>query len=464
MAAHLSQHWGAYTGNAAAFDDAQGHLLTLRNWDLRGRVIRRSLFWWPIYALSLRFPRHLSWCRVGRTELLQSEYDRFFSGQTLLNLRKQGRNSPTTHIISTNLKTGGLCSFTNDKYLVFTKIGQETYHAELTPLSLAVTASSAFPPIFPPISFDEGRTGEKAGTFHVSPHVLTDGGVYDNTGFASAAELDIQRQRNNQQLSDLILVSDAGTPFQYSQNGTFTNPLSLAFRSSEIIMNRVAEDTLRRIASEKRVGLVSIDNVEENDVLPPMVQKAISQIRTDLDRFSDPEVSALVAHGENRLINFIHRKLGITADAATLNPFPIPLPASHETLAKALARSWKVRWWNTFTNFADFLPTVTLNGLFLMVLSGGLFSIYLIVGIIYLDVVTPLRTPTTIHNAEASVSQSPPIISPLEHTTDRTLAQSSHTPSVAHTTLSTRCTDAIDTTLPLSQVVEAARECMQKRR
>lgn len=163
VAAHLVQHWGRYVDRPDRFDEAQHSLLSLRRWDLRGRAIRRSVFWWPLYYLSLRFPKHLRRFRVGRTELLRREYNRFFADQDLESLTKPSHRSPDCHIAATNLKTGSLCFFTKSKYQVLEDNSLRRYHAELTKISLAVAASSAFPPVFPPILFDESMTSESPG-------------------------------------------------------------------------------------------------------------------------------------------------------------------------------------------------------------------------------------------------------------------------------------------------------------
>ncbi|MET4173849.1 putative acylesterase/phospholipase RssA [Bradyrhizobium sp. LA6.1] len=460
IAAHLVQHWAKYVGAPKFFDKAQLGLLSLRQWDLRGRAIRRSLLWWPLYALALRFPKYLWRWRVGRTELLRREYDEFYGRQTLDGLSKL--NGPEFHIVSTNLKTGGLCFFTKDKYRVFEEAKLKPYHAELTKLSLVVVASSAFPPVFPPILFDESFTSADPGSFRVSPHVLTDGGVYDNTGFESAALLDTERQENKLKLSDLILVSDAGSPFQWRQFGEFTNPFALALRASQITMNRVAEATLRRIASDDRVGLISIDDIDERDGLKPRIQKSVSLIRTDLDRFSDIEVAALVRHGENKAARHLMQRFEISPNACAVNEFPLSLPSSNEALAEALQTSWKVRWWNTFTNFSDFFPTLIIDSVGLAALSGALFSTYLIVGTIYLQLVTPLRTP--IVESEA-VAQSDPVLKPLPVRPIKPAPEINAT-TVPYAARANLCLDRIDTTdatLSVDQVRSLARQCLQTR-
>ncbi|RXG85107.1 patatin-like phospholipase family protein [Bradyrhizobium zhanjiangense] len=355
-ATQLVRHWKLYTGTPDQFDAAQSDLLSLRDWDIRGNVLRRALLWWPIYFLSLRFPQYLSRLRVGRTELLNREYDRYFGGLTLDGLRRSSEGSPQFHLVSTNLVTGSICSFTKRHYVIAEDGQLKPYSAELTKVSMAVTASSAFPPVFPPIRFDESMTGGKSGAFRGYSHFLTDGGVYDNTGYESAALLETDLKSKGTKLGDLIIVSDAGSPFQWRYDSEFTNPFSLAARASEIVMNRVAEEMLKRIVSQERIALVSIDDIDEDDSLSPMIQRATSRIRTDLDRFSAIEVAALVTHGENKAARQLQRhsqiNSNVTPSSTTTNVFPIQLPPAEE-VAGGLSKSWQLRWWNSFTNFSD---------------------------------------------------------------------------------------------------------------
>ena len=356
IAAHLKQHWNKYTGGPFEFAEAESILLALRSWDFRGRAVRRSLLWWPLYFLALRFPKLLARFRRGRTDLLREEYDRYFLGQNLEELSKNCPGNPQIHITATNLATGNLSTFTDKHYHSLEDGDRNQYAAELTQLSLAVAASSAFPPVFPPIVFDEEMTGGKSGSFRISPHILTDGGVYDNTGFESAILLEEYRKKHGREVSDVVVVSDAGSPFQLRGGSEFTNPLGLALRAAEVIMKRVSEETLRRIVSQDRIISVSIDQIEEDESLSPQIQKAISRIRTDLDRFSDVEVAALVRHGENRALRKLHDRLNVDFDICAavgrLPQFPFQLPSS-SILAAKLKKSDRVRWWNSFTNFRD---------------------------------------------------------------------------------------------------------------
>jgi hypothetical protein len=316
-------------------------------------------------------------------------------------------------------------------------------------------------------------TGGKVGAFGISPHVLTDGGVYDNTGFESAALLDKERQRNAAKLSDLILVSDAGSPFQWSQDGEFRNPIALAFRASEVIMNRVAEETLRRIASDVRVGLISIDQIDEQAGLAPMIQRSVSRIRTDLDRFSDVEVAALVKHGEDKAIRQLvgRFEIDLESSATTVNEFPICLPSSNEVLAKALRKSGKVHWWNSFTNFSDISTYIIIAiPLIITLYSVPLFAI--------LANLTALPQPgnkalppagnTALPSAGNAVIQSAPIIGPLPPN-QSSIRPTILTPQVnqgptVDLTQVNRCLDTIDrANLSVAQVESLARQCLQSR-
>jgi len=53
-------------------------------------------------------------------------------------------------------------------------------------IPLAVAASSAFPPLFPPIRVDANRCRISRQAFGVDVDHLSDGGVYDNLGMNAA--------------------------------------------------------------------------------------------------------------------------------------------------------------------------------------------------------------------------------------------------------------------------------------
>ncbi|MDX2220840.1 MAG: patatin-like phospholipase family protein, partial [Burkholderiales bacterium] len=120
--------------------------------------------------------------------------------------RSQG-GAPLFVIYATNLQTGRSFRFTQD-YVADYYLGT---NSALNPtLALAVAASSAFPPIFSPISIRAHPTdwqnpdwrGSEGDLKAIQTDLeLGDGGIYDNLGLESLRE-------------DVALVSDAGAPFQ----------------------------------------------------------------------------------------------------------------------------------------------------------------------------------------------------------------------------------------------------------
>lgn len=124
-------------------------------------------------------------------------------------------SEPRWVINASNLQSGALWRFMSP-YMRDWKVG-ENKHTEKVSVAQAVAASSAFPPMLAPATFDfkdgdftpnTGGSGEynlqrPPFTTHVS---LADGGVYDNLGLETA----YKRFRT-------LLVSDAGAPFKPSE-------------------------------------------------------------------------------------------------------------------------------------------------------------------------------------------------------------------------------------------------------
>ncbi len=91
--------------------------------------------------------------------------------------------------LATNIEQGTSFRFTAEK------IGTRTTPADM-PIARAVAASASFPPVFGPLRVT--KDGETLAH-------LTDGGVYDNTGMEPVWNS-----------NKVVLVSDAGTPFDFA--------------------------------------------------------------------------------------------------------------------------------------------------------------------------------------------------------------------------------------------------------
>jgi predicted acylesterase/phospholipase RssA len=180
-------------------------------------------------------------------------------------------------------------------------------------LGEAVAASSCVPGLFEPIVLPDLYAGKVVR--------LVDGGVYDNQGVASLLEQDC----------NVMIVSDAS-----GQMGTQDHPsggrLSVSLRSFSISMTRVRQAQYRELAARARSGLLKglvflhlkrdldADPVDWRECQDPYdasdearpasrrgvltqyglqksVQRLLSEIRTDLDSFSDLEAFSLMTSG-----------------------------------------------------------------------------------------------------------------------------------------------------------------------
>jgi predicted acylesterase/phospholipase RssA len=79
------------------------------------------------------------------------------------------------------------------------------------PLSLAVAASSAFPPLFPPVRITSKMLGARYSQLPQEPEYLTDVASMTTYGSQLASRL---LQESNLDV-DLLFVSDAGATFDW---------------------------------------------------------------------------------------------------------------------------------------------------------------------------------------------------------------------------------------------------------
>ncbi|KAL0630369.1 hypothetical protein Q9L58_010784, partial [Maublancomyces gigas] len=167
--------------------------------------------------------------------------------------------------------------------------------ADVIDLGLAIAASSAFPPLFPPVRLTREDVGGDPLTFPVPAIYLTDGGVYDNLGVERCITL---INKEDEQAS--IVLSDAGGSFNWDEQSGFSSLISRTVRTTDILMRNAAIESTRLLAENQSVRLVhiSIGSVTKASPLPQQVQSFIKQIRTDLDHFSTAEAAVIATHGE----------------------------------------------------------------------------------------------------------------------------------------------------------------------
>ena len=99
---------------------------------------------------------------------------------------------------------------------------------------------------------------------------------------------------------DAVLVSDAGKQFKI-RNARAGGLIATSMRATDIVMDRVWQletDTFTGTPGFVFAPISSvIERAEDPTAAHPEVQRMAAGIRTDLDRFSPLEISALVRHG-----------------------------------------------------------------------------------------------------------------------------------------------------------------------
>ena len=298
IAAHLVLNWNHYNGSAGEFDDAASELLAFVRMDVRNRIVRR----FPL-GLALRGPRRLAGMsnrKLTRPGLLEYHYERYLYGDTSL---FELPEDPSLHLLATNLSEGRLCSFNRSGLWMIGRGERQGIRFDRVPIPLAtvpmaVAASSAFPGFFPPMVLTGADVGAKGGEF--GRQAYTDGGVFDNLGVRMFHSL-AQVSGTTPIPWDCVLVSDAGRPFEIQSSLRAGGMIRTAMRATDILMDRVwqLETETFRDTSEFAFARITevVDPEQDPTALHPEVQRQLPNIRTDLDRFSQTEISNLMRHG-----------------------------------------------------------------------------------------------------------------------------------------------------------------------
>lgn len=251
--------------------------------------------------------------RSTQVNALMSRYRRYLTDMKLVELPER----PNFVFCSTDIVFGINWVFER------TRVGDYGIHHIKTPsdwtVARAVAASSCFPPIFDPMpigkhfikeSKRQGKDFSKKN--ELLPKIrLSDGGVYDNLG------LEPTKKHN------VIFVSDGGAPFKIFEEGT---AFRLWMRYFGIASNQVGALRKRWLFADFNTKVVTDDGVgplkqggywgvlnastdHDNPALPgydeSLAEDIISQIRTDLDGFTEGEIAVLENHGyllANRII------------------------------------------------------------------------------------------------------------------------------------------------------------------
>jgi predicted acylesterase/phospholipase RssA len=359
LAAHLVLNWDRYTGDDAAFAEAAQEVIRFVQSDIRNHVARRMPLFFP-----LRLAGRLAGSDtpgLAATSMLERAYRDFLYGdRRLFELPER----PGLHMVTTNVADGTLAVCNRQGLHILRRErgrveageaaggraddtdGGESRDAIGLPASLesvpgailsvakAVAASSAFPGFFPPVQITAADLGVNPGEF--PEESFTDGGVYDNLG--TRAFTWIGRMHDTDY--DRILASDAGKPFRILGRGTI-GFLAQSIRATDILWDRVWQLERDNFSDQNGFFFAPITQVvdprDDPHALHPVVQRQVALLRTDLDRFSDLEVAALVQHGYE-VARSTHRGIADRSDLPVREgPTWDPLPGRHPLVATTAA-------------------------------------------------------------------------------------------------------------------------------
>ncbi len=332
VAAHLLLNWNRYTGSDAEFAEAAAEVVRFVQHDVRNHIVRRLPLLFPVRLAA----KLTGWHAPGLTpnSILEAYYRKFLYGdRRLFELPEK----PALHILATNVSDGVMAVFNREGLHIQKREQGETnpfrhVAGQTATIAKVVSASSAFPGFFPPVEISAVDLGVHAGQFPTES--FTDGGVYDNLGTRAFAWL----AQHRGQAYDRVIVSDAGKPFQILGNAPL-GFIAQSIRASDILWDRVWQLERENFGDQNGFFFMPVTRIvdphEDPQVLHPVVQAEVSSIRTDLDRFSDLEANALVAHGYE-VARSTHRRIADKALKPVHEGPPWePVPGRHSVVAAA---------------------------------------------------------------------------------------------------------------------------------
>lgn len=294
ISAHLADRIRRWPATGAVIPD----------WDQRvagpfKAFVRRNLRTWPILNRLLPW----NWFRDSTgVETLARQYERRLTRLRLPGLPER----PRFILCAADLAFGVNWVFDSGSFDgTRGRVGdyQAGYRRPLPdwPLARAVAASSCFPPIFNPLPVglrpDQLRDGayRKPDRDHIVAGIrLSDGGLYDNLGLEPVWKDHL-----------VVLVSDGGATFEAeADTGLFwrlqryvavVDSQARALRKRWLIAGFLNNEL---VGAYWGIGSVGTHyNSREQHYSEDLVDDVISEVRTDLDAFSEAEIGVLENHG-----------------------------------------------------------------------------------------------------------------------------------------------------------------------
>jgi predicted acylesterase/phospholipase RssA len=230
IAAHVAMNWDRYSGSDEQFKTVSQELIDFTQLGVREHIIT----WLPAIWV-VRFLRKITFRKstYNQSSLLSKMYAEYLFKKATNGTLKIHQTMPDVALASTNLsRPENLVTFSATGVTLHGPEGCEIKTQAIS-LAHAVTASSAFPLLFPAISIDNSMLGQSSGKLTPSPQYLSDGGIFDNYGIRALYEI-----RRGKPAFDLLIVSDAGARAEWEPNVSFGS-ISLLNRAAAITGQRV---------------------------------------------------------------------------------------------------------------------------------------------------------------------------------------------------------------------------------
>lgn len=171
---------------------------------------------------------------IPSNKILNYIYNKkFFCNRKLIDFPSE----PQIIVNSSNIETGTILSFSRNmvkdsSYKYKTGIKRDiNINTSNVNVSFAVTASSAFSPLFQPLKFKQLYFIDTKD-YNIYKPLLIDGGVYDNQGIHNIANSD-----DPYLICDTIICSDCSQPYKLKYK--YLNPYSLLKKTIDFLMRRI---------------------------------------------------------------------------------------------------------------------------------------------------------------------------------------------------------------------------------
>ncbi|MGH7628034.1 MAG: patatin-like phospholipase family protein [Gemmatimonadales bacterium] len=322
ISAHLATRLRPWPAAGAVLSDAEWHERVAGPFRA---LVRNNLRTWPIVNRFL--PWNWLWDSTG-AETLARQYERRLTPLRLPDLPDR----PRFIFCATDLPFG--VNWVFDSGVLNGKRGrvgdyQAGYRRPLPdwPLARAVAASTCFPPVFNPLPVGLRPEQLHRGAYRredrdqiVAGLRLSDGGVYDNLGLEPVWKSHL-----------VVLVSDGGATFEAeTDRGLFwrlaryvsvVDSQARGLRKRWLIAGYLKGDLL---GAYWGIGSVAAHYQSPLAHYPEdLVDDVISEVRTDLDAFSEAEIAVLENHGYLLADAAIHRHVRPLAGGGLPEPLRV---------------------------------------------------------------------------------------------------------------------------------------------